>query len=383
MTTRAPMGGTVAPTGIPWRAPGELAGRREALRVRVEARGLDGAVVVGDAARTWLSGFDAASKDVVPTAAVLLGRDRAVLLTSANNTEWAASLAPGLDVETWKRPWWPDLAAHVSALGWRRVGFEADQLSVAGHAGLGAASGVEAMEDVTAEIDALRAVKSAAELATLRRAVELTDLAFVDATSGLQPGITERELAWRITQAMVAHGASRPGFPGIVAAGPHAARPHHDPTDHAIQPGEPVIIDIGADFGAYSGDLTRTIWLGEPDPRIRELYPIVARANEAAQAAVRAGATGRAVDAAGRDVIAAAGYGEQFVHGLGHGVGLEIHEAPSASTRSEDVLVAGNILTIEPGIYLPGWGGIRIEDFGAVTDDGFDRFSAAPYQSLD
>ncbi len=173
------------------------------------------------------------------------------------------------------------------------------------------------------------------------------------------------------------HGASDPGFPTIVASGPNAARPHHAPTDRTIQPGEPVIIDMGARFDGYTADLTRTVWVGEPDPRLAEIHPIVERANAAAQSAVRSGVSGRAVDATARRVIADAGYGDAFIHGLGHGVGLAIHERPSAGQQSDDTLEAGNTLTIEPGIYLPGWGGVRIEDIGIVTADGFDCLTTA------
>lgn len=361
-----------------WRSADEFGGRRAALIDRLAERGIDGAVVVGDAGRTWLSGFDAASDDVVPPGAVLVGRNVERLMTPTNNVGWAASLAPGIETVAWPRPNWSTLARALAETGWRRVAYEPDRLSVRAFDVLrGEATGMD-LVDIGDSLDRLRAVKSTAELAAIRRAVELTDQAFVVGTRDLTAGVTERELAWRIERAMRDVGADGTAFPTIVAAGRHAARPHHAPTDRAIQPGEPVVIDMGARWRAYRGDLTRTVWVGEPDPRLTEIYAIVAAANLAAQAATWAGATGRQVDAAGRDVIAAAGYGEAFTHGLGHGVGLEIHEAPSASTRSEDTLVAGQTLTIEPGIYLPDWGGVRIEDVVIVTDDGCDLYSHAP-----
>ncbi|HEV2527813.1 MAG TPA: aminopeptidase P family protein [Thermomicrobiales bacterium] len=367
-----------------WRTEHELVARRTSFVERLQARQLDGALVLGDSGRGWLTGYNAASHDTVPTAAVLVGPDRATLYTSANNRDWAASLAPGVEVATWKRPWWPDLAAHIAATGWQRIGFEPDHLSVAGYEAIRAElpSGVT-LTDIGDDLVALRAVKSPAELDALRRASEITDRAFTAATTDLQPGITEGELAWRLERAMRDLGAEEPGFPIIVAAGRHAARPHHAPTEYPIAEGEPIIIDMGARFDGYTADLTRTIWIGDPDQRIRQLYPLVDRANEAAIAAIRAGVAGRAVDSAARDVIAAAGYGDAFIHGLGHGTGLEIHEAPSCGQRSDDFLVSGNIVTVEPGIYLPDWGGIRIEDLGVVTNDGFEVFSVAPRASLD
>ncbi len=369
---------------VPWRTEPELADRRARYVERLAAGGLDGALIIGDAGRTWLTGYDAPSHDTAPTAALLIGRDIATLLTSANNREWAASLAPGLEVRTWKRPWWADLAGHLAATGWTTIGFEPDHLSVAGHDTLRSAlPGTTRLHPLGQELEELRAIKSAAELDTLRRASAITDAAFVDATRDLQAGVTERELAWRLERAMRELGADEPGFPIIVAAGRHAARPHHAPTDHAIAEGEPIIIDMGARVGSYTADLTRTIWVGEPDDRIGELYPIVDRANAAAVRAIRDGVHARAIDSAAREVIGAAGYGDAFIHGLGHGTGVEIHETPSCSQRSDDVLAAGHIVTVEPGIYLPDWGGIRIEDLGVVTLDGFDIFSKAPRAGLD
>ena len=367
-----------------WRTDHELSARRAALVGRLGARELDGVLIVGDPGRTWLTGFDAGSHDTVPTAALLFGPDGATLYTSANNRDWAASLAPGLAVETWKRPWWPDLAAHLARTGWRRIGFEPDLLSVAGFEAIRAGLPRDVtFADVGEDLVALRSVKSEAELETLRRASSITDRAFVDVTTDLRSGITERELAWRLEQATREHGADEGGFPVIVAAGRHAARPHHAPTDYAIREGEPIIIDMGARVDAYTADLTRTIWIGRPDDRIRELYPVVMEANRSAASAIRAGARGQAVDAAAREVIANAGYGDAFIHGLGHGTGLEIHEAPSCGQLSADVLATGNMVTVEPGIYLPDWGGIRIEDVGVVTDTGFDVFSEAPIARFD
>ena len=362
-----------------WRTPETLDQRRSALRERLGERDLTGCLLTSDQARGYFSGFTAASHDTVPTAALLVGEDRTVLLTSANNTEWAASQAPGIEIVAWRRPWWPTLGAFLYDLGWTTIGYQADHLSVAGYNGLMEQfHAMIAFNDLGDVPDALRAVKDGAEIRTLRRAAEITDQAFVAATANLAAGTTERELAQRLDRAMQDLGADGSGSSTIVASGPNAARPHHAPTDRPIAAGEPVIIDMGARFDGYTADLTRTIWVGEPDPKLAGIYAIVARANEVAQAATRAGVRGQELDGTARRVIAEAGYGDHFVHGLGHGVGLEIHEAPSAGPQSDDTLAAGNSLTIEPGIYLPGWGGVRIEDMGIVTADGFERLSDAP-----
>ena len=366
-------------TGSLWRNSETLARRRATLLERLLERDLEACLLVSDQARGYFSGFTAGSHDTVPTAALLIGPGRSVLLTSPNNVEWARIEAPGVDVAPWRRPWWPTLGEQIYGTGWTAIGFQADHLSVAAHGALlDQFHANVAFNDIGDIADALRAVKDDAEILTLARAAEITDRAFIAATEQLVAGTTERDLALRLDRAMQDFGASEPGFPTIVASGPNAARPHHAPTDRPIQTGEPVIIDMGARVDGYTADLTRTVWVGELDSTLATVYPIVARANELSQAAVRAGVTGRDLDQVARRAIAEAGYGDAFIHGLGHGVGLEIHEAPSAGQQSTDTLVAGNSLTIEPGIYLPGWGGVRLEDMGIVTADGFRRLSNAP-----
>ena len=368
----------IGTTGSFWRTAEGLADRRNRLRAELERQQLVGCLITADADRTWLSGYGAASHDTVPTAVVLVGHDRDILLTSANNVDWAASEAPGLEVMTWRRPWWSTLGKLLYDLDWHTMGFQGDHLSVVAHAALmGSFHTNRAFDDIGDTVGRLRAVKDSGEIQTLQRAVEITDLAFHEVTAELALGTTERQLAAALDSAMRRLGAPDPGFPTIVASGPNSARPHHSPTDRAIATGEPVIIDMGARFDGYTADLTRTIWLGAPHPRLTEIYPIVERANAAAQAATRSGVSGRDLDAVARKVIADAGYGDAFIHGLGHGVGLEIHEAPSAGQQSREVLATGNTLTIEPGIYLPGWGGVRIEDMGVVTGDGFACLTGA------
>ncbi len=361
-----------------WRTAVNLAARRQRLIADLSRRQLAGCLITSDEDRTWLSGFGAASHDTVPVAVLLLGQDHQLLLTSANNVDWAASEAPGLEVVEWKRPWWSTLGKLLYDLDWPTMGYQGDHLSVTAYTTLmdafDANRAFDDLDDATVE---LRAVKDDGEIRTLRRAVEITDAAFHDATTGLDAGMTERDLARSLDEAMRRHGASEPGFPTIVASGPNAARPHHAPTNRLIRAGEPVIIDMGARYDGYTADLTRTVWVGEPDARLAEIYPVVERANAAAQSAVRSGVSGLEVDATARQVITDAGYGDAFLHGLGHGVGLAVHERPSAGQQSVDTLEAGQTLTIEPGIYLPGWGGVRIEDMGVVTADGFDCLTAA------
>ena len=360
-----------------WRTTDDLAARRARLGSSMADQGLNAVVVTSPASREYYSGFAAANGDDHPTAAVVIGRNDAVLLTHANNIGWATAMAPGLATRQWTAPWWPTLADLLTERGWSVVGFEALDLSVHSFRALFEAAGDGiSFTDADNLLVGPRAIKSDAEIATLRRAIEVTDAVFAQVRR-LHAGTTERELAQRIEALMVAHGASGPGFPTIVASGRNAARPHHDPDDTVIVDGLPIVIDMGARVDGYTADLTRTIWVGAPDPRLVEIYPVVAEANRAAQAVTRSGVTGADVDRAAREVIEAAGYGEAFVHGLGHGVGLRIHEAPGANRTATTPLRAGEVLTIEPGIYLPEWGGVRIEDLGVITDDGFACLSRA------
>lgn len=168
------------------------------------------------------------------------------------------------------------------------------------------------------------------------------------------------------------------GFPPTVAFGPNSAKPHHDPGDRSLAKGEAIIMDIGATVHGYTADLTRTNWLGEPPAQLAEIYTIVQAAQDAALAVVRAGVQANVLDAAARDVITATGYGEQFVHGLGHGIGVRIHDGPFLHSRNDDPIPANSILTIEPGIYIRDFGGVRIEDVVLVTDEGYELLSHAP-----
>ena len=193
------------------------------------------------------------------------------------------------------------------------------------------------------------------------------------------PGMTEREVAWELESFMRTHGASAVSFELIVGSGPNGALPHLHPTGRAIQAGEPVVMDLGCVVDGYCSDVTRTVCLGEPkDSRYMELWNLVLKANETARTGVKAGVTGVEGDKLGRDVIAEAGYGNYFGHGLGHGVGLAIHEGPRFSFAYPDRVPVGAVMTIEPGVYLPGWGGIRIEDMVLVREGGVEVLTGAP-----
>jgi len=343
--------------------------------------GIDGLVVNGATNRRYFSGWSADDHAPDrPSGVMLVTPEARLLYASPTNLPWAeAEALPDVEPRALIGPWPEIVAADILALGLSRVGFEDAVLPVAAHAQLAAGLGDKVtLVPVAGAVDALRAIKSEREIGFIRQALEITDTAFGRAAAHLRAGMTERTLAAFIDQQFRDLGSEGQAFDTIVASGPNAARPHHAPGDRAIQEGEPVIIDMGARFNGYCGDLTRTIWTGHPSERLGTMYHLVADAQRAAFAAMRAGVAARAVDRVTRDVFAASGMDQYVVHGLGHAIGLRIHESPFMGQQSDDILQAGNVITVEPGLYVPDWGGVRIEDVVLVTDDGCTNLTGAP-----
>ncbi len=257
------------------------------------------------------------------------------------------------------------------------VGFEARSLTVAAYDVLQAVARERnravSLRTTLDVVEAARAVKDDTEIAALRRACAVADQALADllAAEGLRPGRTEREVGLELDQRMRELGAEDPAFETIVAAGANSAIPHHRPTGTVLATGDLVKLDFGATVDGYHSDMTRTYVLGKPQAWQREIYDLVHAAQAAGRAACVVGATGDAVDAASRDLITDAGYGPQFSHGLGHGVGLQIHEAPALARGSASIMAPDMCVTVEPGVYLPGRGGVRIEDSGVIRPDGY------------
>lgn len=358
--------------------------RLDDLRARLRAARLDAVLITHPANRFYLSGYTA--EDAPPNESagcLLLTADAAYLVTSGTNENQARAQASGCEVVRRAGPVAQALKPLLDRHGVRRLGFEEEALVVAAYRALETAvAGQVELVPVGELASEQRLVKSADELARIERAVAITDAAFEVVAATMRPDQTERQVAWALDDAMRRGGADAVGFPTIVAAGPNGAYAHHDPGDQPLGEGLPITIDMGARAGGYHADLTRTVILGEPAERAREVYRVVLRALEAAVAGVRAGMTGKAADALARETIAAAGYGDYFGHGLGHGVGVNIHEAPSMGQTVETPLVAGSTLTIEPGIYIPGWGGARIEDLVVVEAAGVRVLSKAAKQRV-
>jgi Xaa-Pro aminopeptidase len=260
-----------------------------------------------------------------------------------------------------------------------RLGFEDSHVTVRTHARLREllGDGVE-LAPVNGAVERLRAIKDPEEVERIRAACQLADAALEQLLADGLVGRTEREVALALESTMREMGAQRPSFETIVAAGPHGALPHAQPRDVVIQPGQLVVIDWGAELDGYCSDCTRTVATGELDEHAREIYALVRSAQLAGLEGVAPGRGGREVDSVARTVIERAGHGEHYGHGLGHGVGLEVHEAPRLSQRSQDELEPGNVVSVEPGVYLPGDLGVRIEDLVVVTERGADILTSVP-----
>jgi Xaa-Pro aminopeptidase len=227
-------------------------------------------------------------------------------------------------------------------------------------------------------VEALRAIKEPDELEAIQRAVALGDAAFEHVAARIEPGWTEKQIAWEIEKYARENGAQGLSFPTIVAAGPWGAMPHAQPRDEVVREGDGIVIDMGVSLDGYMSDLTRTVFVGKPDDEFRKIYDIVLAAQLTAEELVTTGMTGSDAHNIAHKVIDEAGYGDRFGHGLGHGVGMQVHEKPGVGRTSTDVLEDGMVITVEPGIYIPGWGGIRIEDMGYLKDGKYTQFTHAP-----
>ncbi|HEY1642399.1 MAG TPA: Xaa-Pro peptidase family protein [Streptosporangiaceae bacterium] len=354
--------------------PHRHAARRARAQARIAATGADAALITSPPSVRYLSGLASSN------AAVLIPADGpAVLATDSRYAEAAARDCADLELVC-DRMIEPALARLAASRGAETLAFEAQEMTVERHDELAEVLGEVRLVPLGRVVEELRMVKDDAELALLTRACAITDAAFAELLGQIRPGRTERELAIALEHAMTDHGADGLAFDSIVASGPNGAIPHHAPGDRVLAAGDLVTIDCGARLGGYHADMTRTVALGEPAAWQREIYDVVAAAQLAGVAAARPGTGAGELDAVARDLIGDAGYGEFFGHGLGHGVGLEVHEAPIIGHGRTGTLMDRVPVTVEPGIYLPGQGGVRIEDTLVIRADGSG--TAAPAEIL-
>jgi Xaa-Pro aminopeptidase len=343
--------------------PDQHGARRQRVRDSFAA-GQDGALITDLVNVRYLTGFTGSN------AALLLTAARAVLGTDSRYRTQATLQAPDVELLV-DRATTRALLAEAERIGIRRLGFEAHHVTVEAHGEFLAQCPELSLAPLGHVVEALRVIKDETELAALRQAAAIADGALSEVLEGLVLGRTERHLARELERRMLDKGAEAPAFPTIVAAGPNSAVPHHRPTDRRIAYGDLLKIDFGARFDGYHSDMTRTFVVGaNPADWQVEIHDLVFAAQRAGREALAPGADVVSVDAAARQVIIDAGYGEHFGHGLGHGVGLQIHEAPLLAATASGRLAAGTPLTVEPGVYLEGRGGVRIDDTLVVTDDG-------------
>jgi Xaa-Pro aminopeptidase len=343
------------------------AARRRRAQELVQALDADAVLVTHGPNVRYLTGLASSN------AALLLpaGAD-GILATDFRYAQAARRDVPELELIV-DRAVEPALAAEMPRRGMRKVAFEDHQMTVERYTALSRGAGTVSLVAFGRHIEKLRAVKDTAELELLATACRITSAAFADILPQIRPGLAERALAIALDHRMAELGADRPAFETIVASGPNGAIPHHSPTGRPLRRGDLVTMDFGAQVAGYHADMTRTVALGEPAGWQRDIYDLVADAQQAGIGALAVGADIADVDAAARDLIAAAGHGEHFGHGLGHGVGLEIHEAPLMGYGRTGKLTDRVPVTIEPGVYLPGKGGVRIEDVLVVTAGGGAR----------
>jgi len=353
--------------------------RLEALRRNMAERELEFLLVTGAANRRYLSGFTGSA------GVLLVTPDRCWLVTDFRYFEQARQQAPDWELYPQKGRLTEALAQLLREQGIRRLAFEKEHVTYAQYESL-AELGLELVGQAGL-VEKLRMTKDEGELEAIRVAAALADAAFAHVLSVIRPGVKEEEVALELEYHMRRAGASAAAFDIIVASGPRSALPHGRASSRRIEPGDFVTIDLGCVVDGYCSDLTRTVVVGRADERQREVYELVARAQRAGLEALRAGRRGSEVDAEAREVIIRAGHGDHFGHGLGHGVGLEVHEAPRLSPQAagpdEPLLEAGMVLTVEPGVYIPGWGGVRIEDLVVVRQEGCEILSRADKQLIE
>lgn len=347
------------------------------LRTVMTERNVDGLLICKPENRAYLSGFTGSS------AWLLISADRAVLMTDFRYVEQATNQAQAYEIVRHGPTHYPNVAEIAGQMGIKRLGFEGDFLTVDEYRQYDQLlSGVD-LVSVAGMVERLRMFKDAGEIEIMARAAAIADEAWSHVLSVIRPGVTEWDVATELEYRMRKLGADGPAFETIMASGVRSSLPHGHASAKVIEKGDLVTADFGALYQGYCSDMTRTVMVGQPTDKQREIYEIVLEAQKRGVAACKAGMTGADLDEVCRSYIREKGYGEAFGHGTGHGVGRFIHEGPKVSTKGvNDVLEAGMVVTVEPGIYLPGWGGVRIEDMVLVTETGCRSLSQSPKELI-
>jgi len=347
--------------------------RIDALREKLAEKGADAFICYSHPNYRYLSGFTGSLAIVIvtPSEAVIISdfRYRTQIEEEVSGFEYSEISGPAEET----------VLKQLHDLKVSKLAFESAHMTYKNYAQLRSLDMIELVptEDL---VEDLRIIKDAGEIESIEKAASIADAAIEEIARSIEPGMTEKEMANLLNAFIRSRGGKKEAFDLIVASGPRSAMPHAQPTDHAIVPGKPIVMDIGAQFEGYHSDLTRTVWLDKiEEPQVLEIYEIVEKAQAAAMEALRPGMDCRELDAVARDYISEAGYGDFFGHGLGHGVGLDVHESPTISRLGKGEIKPGMVFTVEPGIYIPGVGGVRIEDMVLVTEQGRRRLTKSPH----
>lgn len=365
----------------------DIVGRLEKLRKLMAAENLDTLLVLIAENRFYLSGFYAEDTQFDESAGALFITDsKLILATDARYREQAEAQAPLYEIYCYKKGLAGEISGILKTLGTRRLGFESRRMSCFQH--------LRVAEELTAKglatclvpadhlVESLRVIKDESEIQATRRALRLAERTFEVFLQTIGPGMTEKQAAWALEKRMREAGAEKLSFPVIAASGPNSALPHAVPQNRTFATGEPLLFDWGAMLDGYCSDTTRTVIMGHPDGNYQKVYRTVLAAQEKAIAAIRPGITGKVVDDIARNHIDQTEFKGAFSHGLGHGTGLAVHEQPRLSPLGDNVLAPGMIVTVEPGIYLPGWGGVRIENQVVVREDGVEVLNSLGTQQF-
>lgn len=347
--------------------------RVTAVRQKLTTWGVDGLLITAAANRRWISGFTGSAGQI------LITPEQALLATDFRYWEQATAQAPHFTLFKHQRRA-EDTAAFLAASGATKLGLEAAHTTLLESAILQAAQPDWQWVPLPETLESFRRIKHPTELAAIRAAATITDHTMSQVNQLARPGQMETELAWELEKVMREAGAEATAFDIIVASGPNSALPHHKPGNRQLQPGDALIVDLGAQVAGYKSDLTRSFYLGShPTAEFWQIYNLVLTAQTAVFTHTRPHMTGQTIDSLARDIINAAGHQAHFGHGLGHGVGLEIHESPRfAQTADQEIITPDMVITVEPGVYIPDWGGVRIEDLALVNATGLESISQCP-----
>ncbi len=337
--------------------------RLEVLRRKLKEKGLDAALITKRENYLYMSGFTGTS------ACLVITDSKAFLITDFRYTEQATAQAPLYEVVRYKDSLTETINSVLEGKGVNVLGFEDTYLTYDKYVQYKSGLNVKEFMPLGKTLESMRMVKDAEETENIEKAVKIADEAFRHILNFIKPGVKEIELAAELEYFMKKKGVTGPSFETIIASGYRSSMPHGTASEKKIELGDPITFDFGAIYNNYCSDMTRTVFVGQPDETMKNIYNIVLKAQQRACEGAVAGLTGKEIDKIARDIISEAGYGENFGHGLGHGVGLEIHEDPRLSVSGEVTMEDGMVVTVEPGIYLPGVGGVRIEDVVVINKD--------------